>query len=348
MTSFRLANDVDDALIRSILRANGMPGWVEMTMEHEPSFFAATNRFGREWAVLAEESGEVVGMYSVALLPVHVNGELEQLGYLGRLRVNPAHRRRIRHLREGYESIRPLAPAAGTLPWWFTVVSAQNAAARRLLESGLRGLPAYHLQGEYTTFGLPTARGKRQGLWRRAREDDLRRMLDFHHSLSARFQFSPVLSEAGVRSIGIDRFFICQRADTLMGVAALWDQRAFKQIVARRYRRPIGTMVPAYNAYAKVFRRIPLPRPGQMLEQTFIAFLALADEALAQGTSLLQDLLSHCDTPVASLGLHAAHPLVPELRKLKPMHYAARVYSVSFGERPDLDPRPVQPEAALL
>ena len=348
MTSFRLATEADDALIRSILRANGMPGWVEMTMEHEPSFFAAAGRLGREWAVIAEESGEAVGMYTAALLPVHVNGQREKVGYLGRLRVNPAHRRRIRHLREGYASIRPLAPAAGTQPWWFTVVSTENAVARRLLESGLRGLPAYHLQGEYATFGLPAARGRRRGLWRRAREDDLERLLEFHHACAARFQFSPVLSEAGVRSIGIERFFVHQQADRLMGVAALWDQRAFKQIVARRYRRPVGAMVPAYNAYARLFRRIPLPREGGMLEQTFIAFLALADEVLCKGLALLQDLLSHCDTPVASLGLHAAHPLVPELRKLKPMRYPARVYTVSFGERPRLDPLPVQPEAALL
>ena len=33
--------------------------------------------------------------------------------------------------------------------------------------------------------------------------------------------------------------------------------------------------IPAYNAYARFFRRIPLPREGGALDQTFIAFLAL-------------------------------------------------------------------------
>lgn len=348
MTTFRLATEADDALIRSILRDNGTPTWVEMTVEHEPSFFAGMNLFGREWAVLAEESSEVVGMYTVAVLSVHVNGRPEQLGYLGGLRVNPAHRRRIRHLREGYASIRPLAPVTGTLPWWFTVVAAENAAAKRLLESSVPGLPAYHLQGEYATFGLPTARGKRRGLWRRAREGELQRILEFHNAQARRFQFSPVLDEAIVHRIGLNRFFVHEQENTLRGIAALWDQRAFKQIVARRYRGPIGALIPAYNVYANLFRRIPLPPEGRMLEQTFIAFLALADEALTQGRALLQDLLSHCATPVASLGLHATHALLPALRKLKPMRYPARIYAVSFDERPDLLGLPAQPEVALL
>jgi len=348
MTTFRLATKADDALIRSILRDNGLPTWVEMTVEHEPSFFAGRNVFGREWAVLAEESSEVVGMYTAAVLPVHVNGRPEQLGYLGGLRVIPTHRGRIRHLREGYASIRPLAPVAGTLSWWFTVVATENSAARRLLESGVSGLPAYHLQGEYATFGLPTARGKRTGLWRRAREEDLQRILEFHNAQAGRFQFSPVLHEATVRRIGLDRFFVHEQVKTLRGVAALWDQRAFKQIVARRYRGPIGALIPAYNAYAKWFRRIPLPPEGQMLDQTFIAFLALADQVLTQGRALLQDLLSHCDTPVASLGVHATHPLLSALRKLKPMRYPARIYTVSFDERPGLNGLPAQPEVALL
>jgi hypothetical protein len=348
MTTFRLATEADDALIRSILRDNGMSTWVEMAVEREPSFFAGENVFGRDWAVIAEEGSDVVGMYTAAVLPVHVNGRPEQLGYLGGLRVNPMHRRRIRHLREGYASIRPLARATGSLPWWFTVVAADNAAARRLLESGVRGLPSYYPLGEYVTVGLPTTRGRRRGMWRQAGEPDLQTVLEFHNARAARFQFSPVLHEAIARRIGLECFFIHEQAGTLRGVAALWNQRAFKQIVARRYRRPISALLPAYNAYAKLFRRIPLPREGQALEQTFIAYLGLADEALPHGVALLQDLLSRCPTPVAGLGLHTAHPLLASLDELKPMRYRAHVYAVSFETRPAVNQLPAQPEVALL
>ena len=348
MTGFRVATPADDALIRAILRHNGMPSWVEMAVEREPSFFAGADVFGRDWAVIAQEGEAVVGMYTAAVLPVHVDGRPEELGYLGGLRVNPEHRRRIRHLREGYASIRPLAQASATLPWWFTVVAADNTAARRLLESGVAGLPRYVPQGDYVTLGLSRAHGKRSGLWRAAEEADLPAMVRFHNARAARFQFAPVLREATVRRIGLERFFVHERAGALSGIAAFWDQRAFKQIVARRYRRPIAALRPAYNAYAKVFRRVPLPREGQALEQTFIAFLAVADDALPQVRPLVRDLVSHCPTPVASLGLHASNPLLPSLERLGPLRYRARIYAVSFGEQPALSDLPAQPEAALL
>jgi hypothetical protein len=357
MTTFRVASEADDAIIRSLLRDNAMPTWVEMAIEREPSFFAGKDVFGRDWAVIAEEGGDVIGMYTASVLPVHVDGRPERLGYLGGLRVDPPHRRRIRHLREGYASIRRLAPETGTLPWWFTVVAAENASARRLLESGVAGLPTYHLQGDYVTFALATARGRRLGLWRRATADDIPLIVAFYNAQAARFQCSPVLREDLVRRIGVEHFFLYEEGkgngdsrlpSNLSGVAALWDQRAFKQIVARRYRRSLATLLRFYNFYAKLFRRIPLPREGGALDQTFIAFLALADSALVNADGLLRDLLSHCNTPAASVGMHARHPLVDVIGRLKPLPYPARVYAVTFEGAPPPNGRPAQPEAALL
>ena len=348
MTAFRIATATDDALLRSILRENGMPTWVEMAIEREPSFFAGADLFGRDWAVIASEGEDVVGAYTASVLPVHVDGARERLGYLGGLRVLPRHRRRIRHLREGYGSIERLARETGTRAWWFTAVAEDNRAARRLLESGVAGLPAYVPLGGYVTLGLPQARARRAGLWRGAKEADLETLVQFHNAHAARFQLSPVLDAPAVRRIGLECFFVHEREGATAGVAALWDQRAFKQVVARRYRAPIGALVPAYNAFARMFRRMPLPREGRALEQTSVAFLALSDEAAAGGGALVRDLLSHCRTPVASLGLHAAHPLLGELKALGAISYRARLYAVSFHDRAALAALPVQPEAALL
>ncbi|HYM59702.1 MAG TPA: hypothetical protein VEZ11_02285 [Thermoanaerobaculia bacterium] len=348
MTTFRIATEADDALVRSLLHDNGMPAWVEMAIEREPSFSASKSIFGQEWAVVAEEDGDVVGMYTAALLPVHVDGRPERLGYLGGLRVCAKHRRRIRHLRAGYDSIRRLAPATASLPWWFTVVASENQNARRLLESGVRGLPAYYLQGEYRTFALPAARGRRRNLWRPARVEDVSQIVAFHNDRASRFQCSPVLSDALIRRIGIENFYLFEPNGVLHGAVALWDQRAFKQIVARRYRRPIGALLRPYNFYAKMFRRIPLPREGGALQQTFMAFLALSEEAHADALALLEDLLAYCKTPVASLGLHAESPLIVAVDRLRPLPYPARIYAVSFESEPPGNGRPVQPEAALL
>jgi hypothetical protein len=374
MTTFRLATEDDDELLRSILRDNAMPTWVDMAITREPLFFAGKNVFGEDWAVVAEEKGDVIGIYTASVLPLHVDGHPERLGYLGGLRVRPGHRQRIRHLREGYRSIRQLAPVEGSVPWWFTVIAAENAAARRLLESGITGLPAYHAQGEYVTFALATSRGRRHGLWHEATEAEIPAIVRFHNEQAARFQCSPVLDDAVVRRVG--RWFWSAAASSrrfssrgssgkredcdsaalsesgsstlphsIDAVACLWDQRAFKQIVARRYRMPIGTLRPLYNLYARLAKRIPLPKEGGALDQTFIAFLAFKNE-LSQ--ALIEDLLSHCHTPAASIGLHAENPLVPIVKRMKPIAYPARVYAVTFDGAPPQITRPVQPEAALL
>jgi hypothetical protein len=348
MTTLRLATEADDAVLRGLMRENGMTTWVEMAIEREPSFFAAREFCGDEWAVIAEEKQEVVGMYTAALRPVYVHGEPQRLGYLGGLRVAASHRHRIRHLRQGYASIEPLAPAAGTLPWWFTVVARENLAARRLLESGVRGLPTYHALGEYVTLALPASRGAREGLWRRADESRVDDVAAFHNAHASGFELAPVLDGTLIRRIGLDRFYILERDRGIQGVAALWDQGSFKQIVALRYRRPIGRLLPAYNLYAKLFRRVPLPREGRPLRHTFIAFLALADSGRSDARRVLRDLLSHCATPVATLGVHVDNPWLEALGAFKPVRYPARVYGVTFQGRPRVSARPVQPEAAFL
>jgi hypothetical protein len=157
-----------------------------------------------------------------------------------------------------------------------------------------------------------------------------------------------VLDDEIVRRIGIEQFFICEIQGDIHGTAALWDQRGFKQIVARRYRAPLGAVKPLYNVFANLSRRVPLPREGHALDQTSIAFLALSNVALDNGAYVLRDLLTRCNTAVASLGVHAAHPLVPILKKLKPISYPAGVYAVSFDGPHPPNGRPAQPEAALL
>jgi hypothetical protein len=348
MTDFRLAGPDDDARLRAVLRANGLPTWVEMAMQYEPSYFAAHNWFGHDWAVLAEERGATVGMYSAGIKPVHLDGRAERIGYLGGLRVNTEHRHRIRHLRAGYASIPALAPERGTRDWWFTVVSADNAAARRLLEAGVRGLPVYRPLGDYLTLALPTARAQRNGAWRVARADEAATLIAFHNAQAAQLQLSPVLDAALVARIGLEHFRVHERGGALAGVVALWDQRAFKQIVARRYRAPLGALIPLYNLAARLTRRIPLPRTGGVLAQCHLAFLALDETATHDGLALMRDLLAHCATPIAALGLHAGHALIGQLEPLRALRYPARVYAVGADAAPLRKARPVQPEVALL
>lgn len=319
MTTFRLATPADDATVRALLRETAMPSWADMAIEREPSSYG--------WAVVAEEEGDVIGVYTASVVGAHVDGLPQRLGYLGGLRVRPQHRRRIRHLRAGYASVPELARER--VPWWFTTIGADNANARRLLEAGVPGLPRYHFRGDYVTYAIPASRAKRRGIWRRGADVAL------HNRLAARFQCSPVLDDDVVENAG--DFFVCDG-----GVAALWDQRAFKRVVAKRYRTP--SLIPIYNAYARLFRRVPLPREGGALDHTFIAFFAMESPSVAA----IEDLLSHCTTPVATIGMHAENPLRAIVERFRPMSMSSRVYAVAFDDVIPPNARPFQPEAALL
>jgi hypothetical protein len=286
-------------------------------------------------------------MYLCAEHPVHVDGRPTRLGYLGALRVNRQFRHRLRILRDGYASVRQLAGAAST-SFWYTSIAADNEPARRLLEANLRGMPRYRRLGEMVTLALPRSRGRPRGLWRPLAAAEVEAMCALHNASAARFQFSPALTPALVERTGA-RFFVHPAVDGIASSMALWNQQAYKQVVARGYRQPLATALPLYNAWARLARRVSLPPLHGRLDQSYLAFLADGNAAPSDLVALLQDALAICPSEVLTLGLHSAHPALPALRRaFKPACYRTLIYAVSFDELPELDGRPVQPEVAVL
>lgn len=347
MIDLRLANEHDDADMRAMLRTNSMPSWVSMSVEREPSLFASLNRFGCERAVIAQEGQATVGMYLCAEHPVHIDGQPVTFGYLGGLRVNPAFRHRLRVLREGYASIRQLSGTPDR-DIWYTSVATENEPARRLLEARLRGLPRYVAQGELLTLALPRARGKRLGLWRRPKADEIELMCSVHNTAASRYQLSPALTPERAEATGAD-FFVREAGASISGCMALWNQQAYKQVVARAYRRPLATALPLYNVWARLTRRIALPHLHRQLDQCFLAFFAPGTEDASEVVPLVRDALAISTSEVLTLGLHAEHPALPALiRTFRPAIYRTTVYAVCFDQPPAWDGRSVQPEVAVL
>ncbi len=347
MTTYTLATEQDDPLLRELLRENAMPSWVSMTMEREPSYFAGMNRFGLDWVVLARQDDRPVGMYACSEQPVHLNGLATELGYLGGLRIPASQRHRVRLFREGCASIRSFSrPRNPEL--WYTSIASGNRVARRFLEANLRGMPHYWPVNELVTLALPAARAQSRLLWRAARPEEMQALCALHNTSAARFQFSPVLTPQLCSATGAD-FHVVEQRGALVACMALWNQQSYKQIVARAYRAPLARLVPFYNLYARWSRKVELPRPGQALEQTCLAFLAVSPQ-LEQGIcALIQDALKHCTTPVLTLGLHDQHPWLDKLtRTFRPLSYRTRIYAVNFDGPIALDGRAAQPEAAVL
>jgi len=346
MIRFSLATENDDAELRALLRDNAMPSWVDISMQREPSFFAGSNGMTDDYAVIARNGEKAVGMYSCSLQQLYINGRPSRIGYLGGLRAAVSHRGRIRALRDGYRSIAGLLPA-GDQPFHFTSIASDNRQARRLLEAGLAGMPIYRPCNELVTCVLPVARGKRSNLWRRAIEADIPGLLEFHRREADGFQFAPQLTKEWIRHIGLENFWLCGDGE-IMACAAIWDRSASRQLVARSYRQPLPLLLPLYNLYAALARRVALPAPGRALSHSFLAFAAFSADASGHIGNLMRDLLNRCATKTAIISLHASHPLLAALEQLKPLTYRTLIYTVAYDGAPSLDGRPAQPEAALL
>lgn len=347
MTTYSLATTADDDVMRALLRDNPMPSWVSMIFTREPSFFAGTDRFGHDWAVVARQDNEAVGMYTCSDQHVHLNGLETELGYLGGLRVVSRYRHRLRILQDGYASIRSFSPRRDT-ELWYTAIATENEQARRLLEANLRGMPRYRAMNEMITLALPSARGRKHGLWRQAALDEMKSVCHCYNRHACGYQFSPTLTpERALRTGAV--FHVIDGTEGPQAVMALWNQQPYKQVVACSYRRPLETLLPLYNLYARLARKVPLPLVGQAFDQTYLAFLAVAPELENQANVLVEDALAICPTAVLTLGLHAGHAWLDQLiSSFRPATYRTCIYAVDFGETVELDGRPAQPEVALL
>ncbi len=347
MTIFTLAGPEDEALLRELLRDNAMPSWVAMSIAREPDYFAGANRFGRDWAVIARREGEPVGMYTCSEQPVFLNGTPAEIGYLGALRVTPDYRNRLSILRDGYASLREFAPLDNP-GLWYTAIAEENRAARRILEANLRGMPNYRPINRFVTLALPKARAKRHDLWQAVPPEGITKVCDFYNRHACQYQFAPLLTPASATATGAS-FHALDRQGELLACMALWNQQSYKQIVASAYRNPLGALLPAYNAYARLTRRVSLPRVGVALDLAYLAFLAISPELEPQLTTLVEDALYLNPTAVLSLGLHDGHPWLAQLtRTFRPATYRTGICSVDFGKPLRLDGRTAQPEVAVL
>jgi hypothetical protein len=345
--TLRLASTCDDDTLRAMLRENPMPSWVSMSIEREPSLFEGLNRFGQERVVIAQEGRAAVGMYMCAEHLLHINGSRNSLGYLGALRISPHFRHRLSVLRAGFDSIRQLSGAAQG-DTWYTSVAADNRPARRLLEAGIRGLPRYEPVGKLVTLALPRSRGRRHGFWQQAEQGELAAICEAHNHSAAAYQLSPLLTPELALSSGA-AFYVHRVQGQFSSCMALWDQRTYKQVVAHAYRQPLRRLIPLYNAWARMARRVELPPVGNALEQSFLAFFASATEEPDAIIPLVQDALALCPTQTLCLGLHGGHRALPALQKtFRPLAYSTMIYAVCFEQPPVWDDRPVQPEAAIL
>lgn len=364
--TYTFATAEDEAELRAMLRENEMDSWVQMTLEREPDYFAAANLVGQDFTILVRQQEipkQIVAMAAWGVRPVHFNGRLRYLGYMGQLRVRRAFRHQFRIVREGHQAVGEVT-AGLDIPCNFTSIASGNRVALRLLNANLKGMPAYQPRGHYLTFAIATARGgSKPSGWlipHPATEGDVPELVSFHNRLASQWQFSPCLSKQWLLTLGpesglaLNDFLLWRRYGRITACVAIWDQRGVKQSVARGYRFPVNWLRRPYNLLARMARRVTLPAPAQHLQQVYLAFAAFENLSEREILSVLEQGLKHAagkGATTAVIGLSAENPLAPAIqRQFKPITYHSEIETVHWSGQLQcgLDGRSPQPEVSLL
>jgi hypothetical protein len=345
--AFDLAKPGDDEGILRLLRENPIPGRISISYERSPSYFQGCEIMGHYHQTLVARhlpSGEIAGLAGRSLRQMYINGEVENVGYLGQLRVDRRFRSRW-IVSGGFRFLRELHGDLQTGGYLTTIIEDNREAKGVLVDRARPHFPVYRYLTRLNTLALPVRSIRRPGLAgvevRRGRVSDLDEMAAFSHHYGAMRQFFPVhgandfLPESSrMRGLLPSDFHIAVKSGRIAGIIGLWDQSSFKQSVVR-----------GYNGYMRWGRHLcnglmlgrgfrPLPGPGDEIAHAYAAFVCIADN-----DRRLFDLLLRCQIAEAferglsylMVGMTDEDPLLPVACSHPHLAYRSRLYSVSWG-----------------
>ncbi len=357
---FAFADETHEADIRRLLRENSMRGTVSVTFEREPDYFLGAGLAGgKDQTIVAYEDGRLVCLGRCTRRECWVNGRPQEVGYLAELRLDHAARRRFAIVRDGYQFFRERQGDG----LHFTSIASDNERGRRLLESGVRGLPRYDFLAELVTLMIAVPRHPRPSKLRvqSATEDDIPALLRLLIQYGRRHQLAAVWTDARLRSLahhGLshERFFLVREGGEVLACGALWDQRCFRQVVVQGYAGMLGTARPLLNATNRLTGRPPLPRPGVALAQVFLSPLAFvngANDLLPEFIGAILRLAAASGIEWLTLGLPGGDVRLTALRRrFSTRTWASRLYRVRWPEQPAFESAAANarflPEVALL
>lgn len=365
--SIELAKPSDDSDLRALATSDLAVGPIRFSLRREPSFFQAVrvqgslNQIG---VVRDTETGRAVGCGMRSVRSAYVNGIAANLGYLGGLWLDPAVRSGTL-LARGYRAFHQLHRDRQAL-LYITTIPEEAEEARALLTSGRARLPQYDDLGRYHALAVSVGRKKR-GLAGRIKV--LRgvpsRMKEVEECLSRngpRRQFFPcflandfLTGGPHLRDLHVKDFYLAVEDGRVVGVAAKWDQTAFRQLVVGPYRGTARVVRRVYNAGARVLGLPSMPLPGSEVKHVYLSFVAIDDDRRDVFRTLLREVYNDAAEAGCSYvfaGFHERDPLLAEVVRYRHYAHRSRLYVVFWEDgaafHESLDGRVPYVELALL
>jgi hypothetical protein len=369
-SAFRLAGSVDGPALKRMARDHPVNGWVSLSYEREPDYFAAGDIEGdhhRTFIAANRTDDEINGVFSLSVRERYVGGTPRRVCYLGQLRVRSGYAGKSLLIRDGFEICREALREARVEPYFLTTIVADNTRALRILTSGRCGIPTYRPLGSIAVLALSChgrrAGGNRDALTvRSATLADLGDIVVQLRRQGKRFDFSPLWAHGALlcpvrtRGLSVGDFLIARSAGRIVGCAAIWDQRGIKQNVVRGYRSPVGLARPMLNALAPITGLPRLPRCGEKLDTAFISHFAVDDDAEEAAAALIDAALTvgrQRGLSALIVGVDVSDPRYRLLkRRYRPVEYLSNVYAAHWPDGAatagQLGVHPLSPEIAVL
>ena len=370
---FALATHEDDEAIRQLLRDNPTPGAISLSFEREPDYFAGSNIAGaQDQTIVAFERDRLLCMGRCSIRQRFVNGTASRVGYLGELRLDKSGQGRFDVVRRGYRFFQQVQEAA-RCDFYFTSIASDNERSIRFLERNLPGMPQYNFITEFMTLAIPVS--IRHIRVPHASDNQLgadglqlspltpafvKETVELLNRCGADHQFAAAWTGEELLSVtdhglNLSDISIGLKAGRVIGCIGVWDQRSFKQLVVRGYRRHVSVMRPFINVGAKFFNNPQLPQPGTTISQAFVFPFALEEQYATLLPNLMRNALASAARrriEFLTIGFDARDRRLEQLRRqFKCREYLTRLYQVCWeSEKPSapLADKCLLPEVALL
>jgi hypothetical protein len=334
-----LAEPSDDAELRTFLRENPSDGPWKMAFLREPSFVGGAAIEGKFIQIpIVRLDGRIVAIGTRAIRSQRVNGVVEDVGYLGDLRVDRQHRRGIL-LRSAYRLLKEL-DTDERCRFYTSVVGELNDRALGSIAANRADLPTYVDCGRVlvpaidvrSTAVVPTPAVIRGSL------SLLPEIVDCLNSCQQ--QFAAVYSLSDFESnrfpgFAMENFYLVMRKHRVVSVLGLWDQRSFRQTVSLDVPSEFQMLWRAFGNHGSENGLISWVFPV-----AYVCFVATNSVEDYQ-TLLRRALWDAAELGISRVvvGLHERDPRVDSLRIFSKVEYAVRLFLVTYRDVPAIDDR---------
>lgn len=365
---YRIAEQEDNQAIQSMLASHPLPGNISISFRRQPNYFYSSAVEGREnQTIICEDQAKMAGFFSRSISPVYFNGKVQNIGYLGSLRVDKDyHGQGV--LAGGWEYLAQL-DADAKVPLYVVSIIADNKRAISILTKSSTKLnrPNFLFYKKFVTDLLYLTSKQKIDKYKsveiiKANPDLLTEMLACLKRNAERKQFYPYYEQLDFtkqndyfRGFKLEDVYLAIKKDKVIGMLAKWDQSDFKQTIVEAYNGKMKIFKPLYNFSARFSHYAPLPNIGKRFNYFYISTIAIDNDDNSVFKLLINKIYNDNLEQGYSyliLGLTEDNPWLHLLKSFKQFKYISNLYLASYPKNDNIikniDQRPAYLEVARM